>query len=295
MIPRIPKTPPLKKQEGNGRAEDIAVQMKRGGANITVIATRSHNSVIPAKIHYHSAVEFHIVERGSFHLFTETQIYDIDENMTCVVGPNAFHYLRPRCADCAKYELRFEFSGKRRQNIYAILPDREITFFDCMENTTLARRIFEESNTRRGGWLEAIHACLDLIWISAARKTHDAQTERIADESVTGDNFRGKIASDFFSDHYSTDLKPRHLSKLLSVSERQLDRILKQQTGMSFSHALIKARMEAAKYLLRSADMTIDRVSELVGYHTPSGFYRAFREYEGMTPDSYKTLNKKVD
>ena len=70
-------------------------------------------------------------------------------------------------------------------------------------------------------------------------------------------------------------------------SERQIGRIVQNSTGMSYAQLILKLRMEQAVKLLRQNAASIDTIAELVGYSTPSSFFRAFSKYYGCTPRAY--------
>lgn len=71
----------------------------------------------------------------------------------------------------------------------------------------------------------------------------------------------------------------------LGVSERSLRRRL-AQAGLSFADLLASLRADLARNYLR--DMPVRDVAELLGYHDPSTFRRAFRRWTGQTPQDFR-------
>ena len=70
-------------------------------------------------------------------------------------------------------------------------------------------------------------------------------------------------------------------------SERQLNRIVKDCTGQTYAHLMLRLRMErAAQLLVKGAP--IDQTAEACGYATLSSFYNAFTRYHGCTPAAYR-------
>lgn len=57
---------------------------------------------------------------------------------------------------------------------------------------------------------------------------------------------------------------------------------------VSFQCLVDKCRRERAVELLGQPHMTIDEISYSLGYSAPSGFTRAFKEWTGHTPSSYR-------
>ena len=67
-----------------------------------------------------------------------------------------------------------------------------------------------------------------------------------------------------------------------------LSRIIKKQTGSTFSRLLETRRLEQACFLLKNTDLTIEDIAENIGYENLSFFYRLFRRTYGSTPREYR-------
>jgi AraC-like DNA-binding protein len=73
----------------------------------------------------------------------------------------------------------------------------------------------------------------------------------------------------------------------LGLSPRTLKRRLAEERT-AFSDLLEEERRERALLLLRSGDLSIERVAERVGYSDVANFNRAFRRWTGKTPAAYR-------
>jgi AraC-like DNA-binding protein len=78
----------------------------------------------------------------------------------------------------------------------------------------------------------------------------------------------------------------------LGMSERTLQRRITEE-GTTFRDLLVTARQELGRRLLAEPSADIDEVACLLGYQDASSFYRAFREWEGMTPNRWRELNSR--
>ena len=76
------------------------------------------------------------------------------------------------------------------------------------------------------------------------------------------------------------------------MSERTLQRRIEEE-GTTFRRLLTEARQELGRQLMSDPSVEIDKVAFLLGFQDSSSFYRAFREWEGMTPSEWR--NHKVD
>lgn len=75
----------------------------------------------------------------------------------------------------------------------------------------------------------------------------------------------------------------------LGVSERTLQRRVTDE-GSTFRQLLLEARQELSRHLLGDLTAEIDEIAYLLGYQDAGSFYRAFRDWEGMTPGQWREL-----
>jgi transcriptional regulator GlxA family with amidase domain len=78
------------------------------------------------------------------------------------------------------------------------------------------------------------------------------------------------------------------MTKLSGLSERTFIRRFVKSTGLSpleYVHAL---RLEEAKQILETEELSIEAIAEQVGYEDTSFFGRLFRRKVGLTPAQYR-------
>lgn len=78
------------------------------------------------------------------------------------------------------------------------------------------------------------------------------------------------------------------LSDKFFFSEEHLSRLIKKTTGKTFSILLRETRINQAKILIDRTDLTIEEISELVGYRDSSAFAKAFKSCVGRSPAQYR-------
>jgi AraC-like DNA-binding protein len=81
------------------------------------------------------------------------------------------------------------------------------------------------------------------------------------------------------------------VARELGVSERTLQRRLGSE-GNSFQLLLNAVRQERARELLANSALDIDEVAFMLGYGDQSSFFRAFRQWEGETPSSWRATQQ---
>jgi len=81
------------------------------------------------------------------------------------------------------------------------------------------------------------------------------------------------------------------VARHLSVSERTLHRQLAREGG-SYSAMVDNTREELARYLLSTSPLSLERISELVGFAEAASFSRAFKRWTGISPVIYRNRER---
>ncbi len=92
--------------------------------------------------------------------------------------------------------------------------------------------------------------------------------------------------------HLDSELTVKTLSGGLSVSHRDISRVINEKTGMHFYDFINRYRVEEAKRLLEESTLregfTILDIAYEVGFNSKSSFNSAFKKINGITPSQYK-------
>jgi transcriptional regulator GlxA family with amidase domain len=86
---------------------------------------------------------------------------------------------------------------------------------------------------------------------------------------------------------------PHAVSAVVAVSgipERSLKRRFKAATGSTLIACLQNLRVEEAKRLLESEEISFDRIAGSVGYENFAFFRRLFKRSTGLTPGEYRRM-----
>ncbi len=81
------------------------------------------------------------------------------------------------------------------------------------------------------------------------------------------------------------------LSNAMTMSRAQLLRRLKSLTGNSPGFYIKTMRLEKAKELLETSDLSVSEAAFKTGFGTPSNFSKVFSEKYGMTPSQFRRVN----
>jgi AraC-like DNA-binding protein len=83
------------------------------------------------------------------------------------------------------------------------------------------------------------------------------------------------------------ELALRHVADELRMSARTLQRELRD-AGTSFAELLRDTRRDRATFYLRQSQLTLSEIAFLLGFDTPTSFFRAFARWTGQTPRSFR-------
>lgn len=83
------------------------------------------------------------------------------------------------------------------------------------------------------------------------------------------------------------------LAALVGYSEYYLTEKFKKETGQSVSSYIRYAKVERAKLLLESGDLSVREIAEKLAFNTVNYFIQCFRDTTGYTPAQYRKKFKK--
>ena len=78
------------------------------------------------------------------------------------------------------------------------------------------------------------------------------------------------------------------------MSERTLQRRLAEE-GSSYQQLLTDTRRQLAERHLAEGRLPATEIAILLGYSEPSVFFRAFRQWTGLTPGEYRSQHARSD
>ena len=112
--------------------------------------------------------------------------------------------------------------------------------------------------------------------LSEADKAFLAKMDRLINDNLSNDELSAK----FLIDH-------------LAMSRASLYNKVKLLTGMGVNDYINRIRIERSVHLLTTTDMSINDISQEVGFSYPRYFSTSFKQVKGMTPTRFKEENRK--
>lgn len=76
------------------------------------------------------------------------------------------------------------------------------------------------------------------------------------------------------------------------ISPSKLSKLFKKTTGKSISNTVTQLKLNKAKEMLIESDVSINELVDDIGYCDVSSFIRKFKKHVGITPGTYRKINK---
>lgn len=233
--------------------------------------------------HLHNTVELiHVVE-GSLQLDIVSTTYSLSEGDFAVVFPGQLHALNsfghtnklhiaifqvtqiPYYAHALEHEHPVNPVIQKEQ-----LPDDILMAFNrlyCLDNKT-DPRIWQ-------AWIHLIMA--NLFSVLSFQQNDDV-----------GDTYLVVRILEYLSDHFSEPISLTSLAKELHVNKYYLSHTFSNKLYISFTTCLNRLRIEKAMELLKTTDLSIETIGEMVGFETQRTFNRVFKKTVWLTPSEYR-------
>lgn len=95
-------------------------------------------------------------------------------------------------------------------------------------------------------------------------------------------------AINYIEAHLEEPISLRELAEVSHMNANYFSVLFKEHTGLTFSDYLTRRRVQRAKELIVGTTLSVNEISERVGYQTAKYFIKVFRKLEGMSPGQYR-------
>jgi len=246
--------------------------------------------------HRHNHYEFDYAKEGKIEVSIGKEVFEASKGDILLIRPNVFHKGRNDSDEPFQF-ISVGVEARSRRDL-----------LDCKEDGYLKMSLRPATKLRIEKLLEDIYSefsaePLDyelmiqshLMEFVTVIKREKASLERGAEELPGKPGRESEVvkrARDYIWKNYKKRLDLEEISQNVYVSQYYLCHLFKKEMGCSPIKYVIRTRLDAAKYLLRSTNMTVEEISYEIGYENINYFYRLFKEIEGVTPLQYRKGSK---
>ena len=249
--------------------------------------------------HYHLFCECHFVKNGTFRVKTENESRLIAGDAFLVIPNRLRHHVETVLSPIQKISFYVVISKNDEPTNETFEVFRHIflesDLFVCEKENGYFNQILslvqERKETRNLFEMKLRHlfslAMIELFEQVGRpnEKNEEHSSLRYREEVLL------KIES-FMVESFSPDASLEDLASYLCLSARQTNRLLKQVFNSTFQEIKNQKRLESAKQLIRETELSLNEISERLGYGSYTGFHKMFRLQTGMSPEEYRLLDE---
>lgn len=264
-----------------------------------------HLRYLPANWHAHTFFEVACVLSGTCTNYIHDQELTMTSGDICIIAPNTNHAVSAFSDACIILNIILRastfdqaFFGTMGENdilsdfftrtLYHS-PNRTYLLFRTGNDPEIISqlgRIYEESSGSHQYKNRMMNALINTFFILLLRN-HGTSVITSSPDARTENNQNLIYILKYMQNHY-THITLKELAAFFNYSDRQLQRIIKASTGLSFSENILKLKMRQAARLLKNPDLTINTVAEQLGYSDAGNFRYVFKKYYNISPSEYR-------
>ena len=244
--------------------------------------------------HQHSYHELHVCTKGCTRFILDFhETIDLNQGEWILLGKGVFHeekIVLPCCGYCLNLEIS---DADPTSPFHKIATMHHYKGHDGSIMEDLLRQVMLEAECQKQGYEEYCTSLLTQLLIHIARSCSDPLPRMTKQETRQVDNL--VVIDDFFNQifhyEYPRKLTIDALANKLHMSPRNLNRLLTEHYGMSFTEKLRAEKMRFGKYLLETTGDSINGISKICDV-TPTYFIRCFKQIYAITPAQYRKSYK---
>ena len=240
---------------------------------------------------------------GSGRLCTEEEEYSLGSGTLALIGPGMVYRLEVDIP-LELIALNFDYTYDREnlEGVLAALPPEnaeqveKVEFEDSpvLSHPMILQEMFPIRpaledilavfQTKKCYFRQEVGSLLKLLLIRIARigQMSNTATDDLANRIIR-----------FIQEHFYEELTAEKIAAYFNYHVSSINRIMRRSTGTTVRSYLIRYRMEKAKTLLVSTELTVGQIAAQTGFQNAGYFSNAFRREMGCRPGAYRTAWRK--
>ena len=261
--------------------------------NLLYISQSIYGDDWHSSMHTHHCTELFYVTRGTGLFQTEEGTTKLHEDDLMIVNPNVNHTELGIKGEFFEYiALGFEgmefYNADFNQHIQVFKANyqdykHEILFY--------LKTLLLEAKNKDQHYKELCQNLLEILMINIIRRSNIQLTvspsQKVNKECIFVENY--------INDHDKEIITLDQLAELAYVNKYYLAHTFKKQKGISPINYLLEKRIEEAKYLLRTTNLSVNEIGRIVGFSSQSYFAQSFKRALGKTPLEFRKSNSEKE
>ncbi|MCT4598687.1 MAG: AraC family transcriptional regulator [Vallitalea sp.] len=255
---------------------------------------------------------------GNATIIIKHKKYYLKKGTLITIPPNEYHqFLFNRHNDYLIYWVHFDFkyrrdvyeleklvtkhhdilySEKLANNNYIRLPIKfeegfSIPYQIIVEDIEIMSKYFKElyltySNHQMFWQIECKIKLLQILQLIFYQLNQDGEIKPYKNKKVS------EVIINYIIKNYNRKLTMKELASVINLSEDYLGKVFKKETGYTIIDFINRFRIKKAKELLVDESISIETISEIIGYSDVYYFSRIMKKYEGIAPSYWRKKEK---
>lgn len=155
---------------------------------------------------------------------------------------------------------------------------------DLIAADAIVNAMCDEILNRGSNYAEIVSSYLNILFYMIIRNIETTNNDRVMND--IRDIIPGII--DYIEKHASSQISMNKMAKKYFYSPAYFSRAFKKNFGVSFSAYVQSVRVQKVIELLDCTTLSVEEISEKIGYHDKRELNRAFKNVTGTTPGEYR-------
>ncbi|GKX65761.1 AraC family transcriptional regulator [Inconstantimicrobium mannanitabidum] len=267
------------------------------------IFVNKHFNYINDHTHSHDYFEIYYVFKGNCEFQFEKEHRTLEEGELCIIAPTSLHNIIADNSDSIIISIAIRKSTFDN-TFFPLLSQKDLLsyFFKTIlydktspnyllfhtQNSTDIRIIIKNliiENNKDDLYYNNCSISWANILFSTILRNY-SKTIQFNNYAI-GSEF--SLIIQYIQNNYKT-LTLSSLAEYFHYSEAHLSILIKKNIGLKFTTLLTNLKMEDAKEYLLNTDLSIEKISEAVGYNSVEHFSRTFKKHYGYSPQQFRKL-----
>lgn len=267
--------------------------------NVTVVDIEEY------PIHFHDDLEIVFVMGGGIILKNGFYNYEMHTGDIFILNAREIHSFKTASDNSSNMVLMLQFDMEYFINHYpnlnnsffvADMDDPDDEGLEVLQEL-LASAIMQVNSANLGYEQKLIEIAHNIIaCLNENFQYFSIEDGRFVNESKKKSNkiLAGRMnrVSDYLYENYSRKLTLQEIADSEHLSIYHLSHVIKQSTGLSFKELLGFIRVEESEKLLLGTDMSINAISEAVGFSATRYYIEHFKKWFDEDPATYRKENE---
>ena len=253
-----------------------------------------------------------LVEHGTLYMEVMGNSYEVARGGVLVIPPECAHSGYSACEETTRFHwLHFYTDSAYKKADTPNVPRRTTSSTLVVNNHDLsisfALPVFQMLDSQRTKDVLAVATMLESITVnkfdqifSAIENPNGTLQQQayflrllsmlVVSSDTSQVNTIAFCVMQYITMHYGEKILLEDLAAIANCHPTHVIRCMKQKYGLTPVKAILNTRLQRACVLLRTTEMNVQSIADIVGFSTPAYFCKVFRNNYGVTPLHYRQV-----